>query len=113
HMPGLGTGDGRSLSIGQGATGLGLDRVHPQSAFIPRNAPPLFNLHALKSNFWDGRVNTDQQGNFHTPAGDQLTTAMTRVFEFGPLSALPLFPVLSREEMRAFGGNELAAIPDN
>ncbi|MDH4349606.1 MAG: hypothetical protein OEW56_00470, partial [Gemmatimonadota bacterium] len=39
--------------------------------------------------------------------------AMTGVFEFGPLSALGLFPVLSREEMRAFDGNELAAIPDD
>jgi cytochrome c peroxidase len=37
---------------------------------------------------------------------------MTAVFEFGALSAQPLFPVLSREEMRAFSGNELAAIPD-
>ncbi|MDH4348779.1 MAG: cytochrome-c peroxidase, partial [Gemmatimonadota bacterium] len=39
HLPALGTGDGRMLSIGQGATGLGPERVHPQGAFIPRNAP--------------------------------------------------------------------------
>ena len=38
---------------------------------------------------------------------------MTAVFEFGTLSALPLFPVLSREEMRAVAGNELAAIGDD
>jgi cytochrome c peroxidase len=38
---------------------------------------------------------------------------MTRVFEFGSLSALPLFPVLSRSEMRADQGNELAAVPDD
>ena len=37
---------------------------------------------------------------------------MERVFEFGALSALPLFPVLSREEMRAAYGNELADIKD-
>jgi len=37
---------------------------------------------------------------------------MTRVFEFGAASALGLFPVLSREEMRAASGNELAAISD-
>ena len=113
HLPSLGTGDARSLSIGQGATGLGGQRVHPQGAFIPRNAPPLFNLHALQTLFWDGRVSKDGLGQFHTPAGAQLTAAMTSVFEFGPLSALPLFPVLSREEMRAFGGNELAAIADD
>ena len=113
HLPELGTGDARSLSIGQGATGLGLDRIHPQGAFIPRNAPSLFNLHALTSLFWDGRVSVDASGGFHTPAGAQVTNAMKAVFEFGPASALPLFPVLSREEMRAFGNsNELAAIAD-
>lgn len=112
HVPTLGTGDGRHLSIGQGATGLGLKRIHPEGLFIPRNAPSLMNLAANTSLFWDGRVSTDEQGNFHTPAGNQLTPEMTRVFEFGPASALPLFPVLSREEMRAFSGNELAAVDD-
>lgn len=113
HLPAFGTGDGRSLSIGQGATGLGPQRVHPDGAFIPRNAPPLFNLSALELLFWDGRVSMDATGVFHTPAGDQLTPEMTRVFEFGAVSALGLFPVLSREEMRAFGGNELAGVPDD
>jgi cytochrome c peroxidase len=112
HLPAFGTGDDRSLSIGQGASGLGPQRQHPQGLFIPRNAPPLFNLGALKSLFWDGRVSVDPQGGFHTPANTQLSSDMTRVFEFGPASALPLFPVLSREEMRATSGNELAAIPD-
>jgi cytochrome c peroxidase len=112
HLPVFATGDALRLSIGQGATGLGPNRVHPQGLFIPRNAPPLFNLTALKSLFWDGRVSVDDAGQFHTPAGDQLTPQMTRVFEFGPASALGLFPVLSREEMRAQSGNELAAIPD-
>jgi cytochrome c peroxidase len=113
HLPALATGDGRSLSIGQGATGLGLARVHPTGAFIPRNAPALFNLHTLPSLFWDGRVSVDGQGDFHTPAGSQLTADMAQVFEFGAISALPLFPVLSREEMRATSGNELASIPDD
>jgi cytochrome c peroxidase len=112
HLPGLGVGDQRSLSIGQGATGLGADRVHPTGAFIPRNAPPAFNLHAMKPLFWDGRVFQDPAGVMHTPAGVRLTEAMQRTFEFGTLSALPLFPVLSRSEMRADAGNELAAIPD-
>lgn len=112
HLPQLATGDARHLSIGQGATGLGPTRVHPAGAFIPRNAPPLFNLSALPALFWDGRVAMDAHGQFHTPAGEQLTPDMTRVFEFGAASAIGLFPVLSREEMRAMGGNELAAIPD-
>jgi cytochrome c peroxidase len=112
HLPRFATGDDRSLSIGQGASGLGPDRVHPAGAFIPRNAPPLFNLDVLTALFWDGRVSRDDSGDFHTPAGAALTPDMTRVFEFGAVSALGLFPVLSREEMRAQSGNELAVIPD-
>ena len=112
HLPTFATGDGRSLSVGQGATGLGPARIHPDGAFIPRNSPQIFNLFAIKELFWDGRVRQDAAGNYHTPAEANLTPAMTAVFEFGAVSAQPLFPVLSREEMRAFGGNELAAIPD-
>jgi cytochrome c peroxidase len=112
HLPGFATGDGRSLSIGDGATGLGPSRVHPQGAFIPRNAPPAFNLFANKALFWDGRVEIDAKGNLRTPANQRLTPHMARVFEFGVVSALPLFPVLSREEMRAADGNELADIKD-
>ncbi|HWN20151.1 MAG TPA: cytochrome c peroxidase [Gemmatimonadales bacterium] len=113
HLPSLGLGDARSLSIGQGATGLGAHRVHPDNLFIPRNAPAAFNLFALQPLFWDGRVFEDEFGVLHTPAGPALTPGMRGVFEFGPLSALPLFPVVSREEMRATGGNELAAISDD
>ena len=113
HLPSLGTGDFRSLSIGQGATGLGATRTHPEGLFIPRNAPPLFNLHANKPLFWDGRIFQDDFGIFHTPAGVAITPAMQRVFEFGTISMLPMFPVLSREEMRAFRGNELALISND
>lgn len=38
---------------------------------------------------------------------------MTRAFEFGAISALGLFPVTSRSEMRGDAGNELAEIPDH
>jgi cytochrome c peroxidase len=39
---------------------------------------------------------------------------MARVFEFGPASALGMFPVTNRAEMRGDGaGNELAAFPDS
>jgi cytochrome c peroxidase len=38
---------------------------------------------------------------------------MTRTFEFGALSALGLFPVTNRAEMRADADNELARIPDD
>lgn len=114
HHPTLATGDERSLSIGQGATGLGGGRVHPGGDFIPRNAPPLFNLHLLDNLFWDGRVSVDASGDFHTPAGDALTPGMAAVLEFGAISAIGLFPVLSREEMRGLvGENELADLADD
>ena len=112
HLPRLGTGDARSLSIGQGATGLGADRSHPAGAFIPRNAPQLFNLFAVKSLFWDGRIELDALGKLVTPAAHRVTPEIQAAFEFGGLSALPLFPVLSRSEMRADDGNELADVRD-
>jgi cytochrome c peroxidase len=114
HLPGFGTGDGRALSVGEGGAGAGPARTHPQGVFIPRNAPPLFNLASMKQLFWDGRVELDASGALKTPAGSHLTPEMRRVFEFGPLSALALFPVTNRAEMRGqvSSGNELAAIPD-
>ena len=112
HLPAFATGDDRSVSIGQGGTGLGPNRSHPGGVFIPRNAPALFNMSAMQHLFWDGRIEVDASGAFHTPAGKQITPGMTRVFEFGPISALPMFPVTNRDEMRGYNGNELAAIPD-
>lgn len=112
HLPAFAIGDGRSLSVGQGATGLGPRRVHPQNVFIPRNAPAAFNLHAMTTLFWDGRISSDASG-VHTPAGNKISPRMARVFEFGALSALPMFPVTNRLEMRADRGNELAAIADD
>jgi cytochrome c peroxidase len=111
HLAGLATTDGRSLGIGQGGTGLGPDRVHPAGAFVHRSAPPLFNLRAMTALTWDGRVFRASTGTIRAPAA--LTAAQRAVFEFGPLSALPMFPVLSRPEMRANSGNELALVPDS
>ena len=61
---------------------------------------------------WDGRVFKNSKGIIRTPT-IQLTTAQRAVLEFGPVSALPMFPVLSRVEMRGTSGNELAAVPDS
>jgi len=112
HLPQFATGDQRSLSIGTGGRGLGPSRQLAGGVIIPRNAPALFNLHALPALFWDGRVSRDATGAFHTPAGAKLTPEMTRALEFGAASAQGLFPVLSRAEMRGTSGNELAALPD-
>jgi cytochrome c peroxidase len=117
HLPAFATGDGKSLAVGEGGFGLGPEREHPDGVFIPRNAPPLFNLGVMNHLFWDGRIERDAFGRVHTPAGAQITRSMSRVFEFGPASALGLFPVTNRLEMRGqrrFGSsNELAAIPDD
>lgn len=112
HLPGFSTGDGKSLAVGQGGSQLGPGRSHPQGVFIPRNAPPLFNLEAMRSVFWDGRVERESNGSIRTPAGQGITPGMAQVFEFGAISALGMFPVTNRAEMRADGGNELAVIPD-
>jgi cytochrome c peroxidase len=98
HPPSLGTDDDRHLSLGVRGNGLGVARANGLE--IPRNAPPLFNLHALDSLFWDGRVERLPDGSYRTPAGAQLTPAMTAVFEFGALSAIGMFPVTNRDEMR-------------
>ena len=114
HLPAFATGDGKSLSVGAGGVGLGPTREPSNGAFIPRNAPPLFNLFAMQHLFWDGRVERDAQGIVHTPAGNQVTPEMQRVFEFGAISAQPMFPVTNHFEMRGPAGtNELAAIPDD
>lgn len=123
HLPAFATGDGKNLSIGEGGIGLGTNRTLGRGVFIPRNAPPLFNLAGLNQLFWDGRVSVDAGGTFHTPANGQVTPAMAQVFEFGAVSAIGLFPVTSRTEMRGqnnlgtttggFTRNELAEIPDS
>ena len=115
HLASFATGDGRALSIGEGGTDFGPARTHPAGVLIPRNAPALFNLGAMKHLFWDGRVQVDASGQIVSPAGAQLTAAMRQVFEFGPASVLGMFPVTNRAEMRgqASSGNELAAIPDD
>ena len=123
HLPAFATGDARNLSIGEGGAGFGPDRRLERGLVIARNAPPLFNLAAMTSLFWDGRVSLDATGVFHTPASAQLTPQMTRVFEFGAASAIGLFPVTTRPEMRGFAlgapsatpapdGNELALFDD-
>jgi cytochrome c peroxidase len=113
HLPKFATGDGKSLAVGQGGTGLGPTREPPNGNYIPRNAPPLFNLFAMRHLFWDGRVQIDASNHFHTPAGAQLTPEMQAVLEFGPVSALGLFPVTNRAEMRGAPGTDLGDVADD
>ena len=111
HLTRTATVDARSIPIGQGGAGIGTARTHPQNKFIHRNAPALFNLHAMGSLTWDGRVFRDPKGVIRTP-GANLLANQRSVLECGVASALPMFPVLSRAEMRGDTGNELAAVLD-
>jgi cytochrome c peroxidase len=112
HLSSNATVDGRSVSIGQGGSGLGAGRAHPEGRFVHRNAPPLFNLHGAPNLTWDGRIFADADGVVRTP-GANLLASQRAVLECGTASALPMFPVLSRSEMRGETGNELAAVPDD
>ena len=111
HLPAMATGDGKSLTVGQGGRGLGPARAHPDGRFVPRNAPAAFNLHRLRKLMWDGRIEEMEDGSLRTPAGEHLTSGMEAVFEFGAASAQPMFPLSSRVEMVG-SGNELAEAPD-
>lgn len=114
HPASFATGDGRFLSMGVTGHGSGPSRTGNFTAGEEgRNAPAFFNLHAMKTLFWDGRVEVLPNGDFRSPAGIQLTSAMKAVMEFGPISVLPMFPVTARDEMRGFGTeNELSSIAD-
>ncbi|MEL6344696.1 MAG: cytochrome c peroxidase [Myxococcota bacterium] len=115
HHPTLASADERSLPIGVGGEGLGMDREHPDDARIPRNSPALFNLHDIDQMFWDGRVALDPRGRLMTPAGADITADMRATLApTGVVGAQAMFPVTSREEMRGeMGENELAAISDD
>jgi len=118
HHPLLHTGDGLSVSIGTGGSGLGPSRVLGAGrGFIPRNAPEVFVRGAAlwTTMFWDGRVAGTPEGGFTSPAGAQLPAGLDNV-----LAVQAMFPVTSRDEMRGAAGdvdvfgqhNELADISD-
>lgn len=102
HHPRFGTSDGVSLSLGDGAQGLGPDRVADPDNLpeqrVPRNAPALFNLGATEFThmFHDGRLEADstRPNGIRTPLGDAMAEGFDSV-----LSAQAMFPVLSPDEM--------------
>lgn len=103
HHPDFGTGDGLSLGIGEGGTGLGPDRTAGRGLSriakrIPRNAPGLWNLGArdLHTMFHDGRLSrSDVFGNgFNSPAEEWLPEGLNSL-----LAAQALFPLTAQFEM--------------
>jgi len=114
------TGDGLSLPVGEGGSGLGVTRntglgsvaVHER---VPRNAPPVFNLGAVQFThmFHDGRVAADSSfaSGFTSPAGHDLPAGLD-----SPLAVQAMFPVTSAAEMAGQSGEnpvaDAAAIGD-
>lgn len=109
HHSLAGTGDGLSLSIGEGGRGLGVtrdvgvgpNRIHER---VPRNAPPIWNLgdESFHTLFHDGRVSTLGGEGFPSgcvsPAGDALPDTLESV-----LACQAMFPVTSATEMAGHG----------
>jgi cytochrome c peroxidase len=120
HHPSEHTGDGLSVSIGEGGTGTGRFRQLAGGHLIPRHAPHVFNLGApeFTTMFWDGRVRMTPGGRLQTPepalngpapAASEIAAQLDTA-----LAAQAMFPVTSREEMRGQPGtNELADATSN
>ncbi len=103
HDHGLASGDALSLSLGEGAVGLGPERLprHAGDAVehrTPRNAPALFNLGATEFTalFWDGRLEIDPtaRSGFHAPQRFRLPEGLDSL-----TAAQALFPIVSEIEM--------------
>ena len=103
HHPFAGTGDGLSLSVGEGARGTGIVRdtgagINAIRERVPRNAPALFNLGAreFRTLFHDGRVAPDRRApsGFTSPAGAALPHGLDNM-----LAVQAMFPVTSGTEM--------------
>ncbi len=115
HHPLTATGDGLSLSVGEGGSGLGAARTTGAGDAaiverVPRNAPALFNLGAREFSrmFHDGRVEADSshRSGYRSPAGDALPAGLDSV-----LAVQAMFPVTSLHEMAGQAGeNEIADV---
>jgi cytochrome c peroxidase len=118
HDPASRTGDGLSLSIGTGGTGIGSDRtLGPGRRLLQRNAPELFSrgVEDWQVAQWDGHV---QRGEpWPLPDGVDMPDAI----EGDLLAAHVLFHIADRDAMRGVPGdfdvdgeeNTLAYWPDD
>ena len=119
HHPEKGTGDGVALSLGQGSLNTNRLRYQWKGAVLKRHSPVLYNLgHSeFRDMFWDGRVSF-RDGILRTPEprlnGANPEAAHVANVLSNALEAQVIFPILSREEMRGWPGeNELADESDN
>ena len=132
HHPDLAMADGRVLSIGAGAHGLGEERVFlPEvtvsadtrfdltgvivnpfiGEFIARNSPTVINAGIGRSQFWDSRVEKrGSEGLIHTP--DDVVTELDLS---DAAIAQAMLPIVSRAEMAGatFGNEPSSVIREN
>ena len=101
HDAAAALGDGRSLAIGTGATGIGsARRLGAGRQFTTRSAPTLLNAGlGLYQMFWDLRL-SGSHGSFHIDSGVALPPGLPNI-----LAAQAMLPVLSRLEMRGEPGD--------
>lgn len=110
HNPELGSGDGVSLSLGEGGLGLGPARrraeVNPPKR-LARNVPPLFNLSAAEFTTLthDGRLHRNEEARFgiEMPEGVLLERPVTL------LAAQALLPMVAVDEMAGHAGENVIA----
>lgn len=117
HQPSASLGDGLSLAVGTGGSGLGAGRtLGPGRQHVPRNAPTLLNSGlGLYQLFWDGRLSRFGPEPLSADSGVVLPSGLPNL-----LTAQAMLPVLNRREMRGepgdtdvFGNpNELAQLTD-
>jgi cytochrome c peroxidase len=86
HHPDLGFGDGRALSMGKGAKGLGPDRAG--GAVVRRGAPSLWNSAFNHMQFWDGRA-PDLEEQARGPITSEIEMAENPDALVGELKAIP------------------------
>ena len=113
HHPLAGTGDGLSLSIGEGGLGLGVtrdtgsgtDAVHER---VPRNAPHVWNEGAKEftAMFHDGRLELDAAypSGCKSPVGANLPDNLENI-----VACQAMFPVTSATEMAGQAGENSIA----
>ncbi len=109
HHHDLAGGDGLSLGIGEGGSGLGAERlVGDIRKRIPRNAPSLWNIghNSVDILFHDGRLEVSDQFNngFDSPAEEWLPQGFDNI-----VAAQAVFPLVAQFEMAGNPGeNEIA-----
>ena len=100
--------DGLSLGVGEGGSGIGLQRLSGKKDSrikkrIPRNSPALFNLGAkeIRLMFYDGRLSLGEEyGNgFNSPAEEWLHEGVENL-----LAAQALLPMAAEFEMAGNSG---------